>query len=144
MNDQVPEYTWDPASLQQESTSSVDIREYLQMVLKFKWGILSIAFLAGLMGLYNAYKAVPIYRSTTILQIEKQDVNQLSMPFMWGYDAKFYETQYELIRSWGVAELAAKKLDLLDADHLEGEKKPPAEPGFSWRSLMPEFLKNKK
>ena len=45
------------------------------------------------------------------------------------------------MKSWGVAELAAERLELLDADHLEGEKTPPAEPGFSWRSLIPEFLK---
>jgi capsular exopolysaccharide synthesis family protein len=144
MMDKVPEYAWDPGELQQEPAAGIDIREYLQMVFKFKWGILSIALLAGLMGLYSAYKAVPIYRSSATLQIEKEQNNLLSSGFMWpAMQLKFYETQYELIRSWGVAEMAAEKLDLLDADHLEGAKVVPKEPGFSWRSLVPEFLKRK-
>ena len=54
MSNNVPEYAWDPADLQQEQSGGIDIREYLQVVFKFKWGILSIALLAGLMGLYKS------------------------------------------------------------------------------------------
>ncbi len=141
----VSEYAFDPASIQQEASDGIDIREYIQLLFKFKWGILSIAFLAGLMGMYSAFKAVPIYSSSTILQIEKAQNKMLGSGFMWpDMQLKFYETQYELIRSWGVAELAAKKLDMLDADHLEGDKKVPVEPGFSWQSLVPEFLQKKQ
>ena len=93
MSNNVPEYAWDPADLQQEESGGIDIREYLQVVFKFKWGIISIALLAGLMGLYNAYKAVPIYRSTAIMQIEKSRNNMLTSGFMYpDFQFKFYET----------------------------------------------------
>ena len=141
----VAEYAWDPSELQQEPSGGLDLREYIRILFKFKWGILSLALLAGLMGLYMAYKAVPIYSSSATLQIEKEQNNLLAGGFMWpNFQIKFYETQYELIRSWGVAELAAQKLDLLDADHLEGDVVVPKEPGFSWRSLIPSFLQIKK
>ena len=143
MDNKVPEYAWDDQALQQDSSQSVDFREYLRILFKFKWGILSIAFLTGLLGLYTAYKAVPIYRSTVILQIEKQQNNMLNSGFYFDFQSKFYETQYELIRSWGVAEMAAERLGLLDADHLEGNVKEPKEPSFSWRSLIPDFLSYK-
>jgi capsular exopolysaccharide synthesis family protein len=143
MDKQVPEYAWDDKALQQEPSETVDFREYLRIMFQFKWGILSLAFLAGLMGLYMAYKAVPIYRSTVILQIEREQNNLLASGFMFpDFQAKFYETQRELIRSWGVAEMAAERLGLLDADHLEGNVKAPSEAGFTWRSLIPNFLKN--
>lgn len=143
----VPEYAWDGGRIPQETPEGVgvDFREYLRIVFNFKWGILSVAFLAGLIGLYTAYKSIPIYSSTTILQIEKEQNNMLNSGFIFpDFQFKFYETQYELIRSWGVAEMAAERLNLLDADHLEGTINVPVEPGFSWRSLVPRFLKNKQ
>jgi capsular exopolysaccharide synthesis family protein len=144
MNDNAA-YSWEGHSSQQSGPSDeaagLDIRQYLGVLLKFKWGILSVGLLAGLMGLYMAYKAVPIYRSSTILQIERQGGptigTVLRIPM---YQREFYKTQYELIRSWSVAEMAAERLGLLDADHLEGQVKAPENPGFSWRDLLPEFL----
>ena len=140
----VPEYPWDDAAQAQGSSSGLDVREYLQILFKFKWGIISVAFLAGLVGLYMAYKAVPIYRSSATLQIERDGGPTIGQLFrIQVYQTEFYQTQYELLKSWGVAEIAAERLGLLDADHLEGEKTLPPEPGFSWASLIPDFLKNK-
>jgi len=125
-----------------EDSAGLDVRHYLGVLFKFKWGILSVAFLAGLGGLYAAYKAVPIYSSTATLQIER-DQGPVLGDLLRGqiFQFEFYQTQYELIRSWGVAEIAAERLGLLDADHLEGIEQPPAPTGFSWRSLVPEFLR---
>jgi uncharacterized protein involved in exopolysaccharide biosynthesis len=139
------EYSWEGLSQQQrgaqDEAAGLDIRQYLGIVFKFKWGILSVAFLAGLIGLYSAYKAVPIYQSRATLQIERNGGptigNFLQVPM---FQFEFYKTQYELIRSWSVAEMAAERLGLLDADHLEGQVKAPESPGFSWRQLIPDFL----
>ena len=140
-------YSWEglpnqSITQQGEETAGLDIRQYLSVLFKFKWGILSVAFLAGLMGLYMAYKAVPIYRSTATLQIER-DQGPMIGDLLTGrlFQFEFYQTQYELIRSWSVSEMAAERMGLLDADHLEGVVAPPTDPGFSWRSLVPEFLK---
>ncbi len=141
---QVKEYAWEgnPAQMgQAEASEGFDIRYYLGILLKFKWGILSVALLAGLIGLYMAYKAVPIYQSRATLQIERDagpTIGDLYRAQIFQFE--FYQTQYELIRSWTVAEMAAERLGLLDADHLEGQKGPPSDPVFSWRSLIPEFL----
>ena len=140
----VPEYSWDDTDQPKAGAEGLDIREYLQVLFKFKWGIISVAFLAGLIGLYTAYKAVPVYRSTATLQIERDGGPTIGQLFrIQVFQTEFYKTQYELLKSWGVAEIAAERLGLLDADHLEGERNPPAEPGFSWRSLIPDFLQNK-
>ena len=86
-----------------------DIRVYLSILLKYKWAILSMALLAAVVGLYLALKAVPIYSSSAKLQIERTNQNAI-MGAQFGammYDFEFYETQYQLIKSWGVAELLA-------------------------------------
>ena len=91
----------------------LDLFQYWLVVLKHKWGILSVALLAGLIGIYMAYKAVPIYQSRVTLQIEREGGptigNLLNFPI---YQQEFYQTQYELIRSWSVAEIAAERLGL--------------------------------
>ena len=90
MANKVPEYAWDGDNIQQEPSKAVDFREYLRILFKFKWGILSIALLSGLIGLYVAYKSIPIYSSTTVLQIEREQSNLLSAGFMFpDYEAKF-------------------------------------------------------
>jgi len=146
MNDQAG-YSWEglpqqAGAPQGEESAGLDIRQYLGVLLKFKWGILSVALLAGLIGLYMAYRAVPIYQSRVTLQIEREGGptigNLFRIPM---YQMEFYKTQYELIRSWSVAEMAAERLGLLDADHLEGAKQSPTPAGFSWRDLLPDFLR---
>ncbi len=79
-NKNISEYAWGSGSIPQDAPEGVDFREYLRILFNFKWGILSVAFLAGLIGLYTAYKSVPIYSSTTILQIEKEQNNPAITP----------------------------------------------------------------
>jgi capsular exopolysaccharide synthesis family protein len=144
MNDS-DQNSWDSLSRQPatpaDETMGLDFRQYLGVLLKFKWGILGLALLAGLIGVYVAFRAVPIYESRVTLQIERQTGptlgNVLRIPI---FQMEFYQTQYELIRSWTVAEMAAERLGLLDADHLEGQEESPTPPAFSWRDLLPGFL----
>ena len=94
-NKNISEYAWGSGSIPQDAPEGVDFREYLRILFNFKWGILSVAFLAGLIGLYTAYKSVPIYSSTTILQIEKEQNNMLNSGFIFpDFQLKFYETQF--------------------------------------------------
>lgn len=137
----MPEYSWEGSPEEQQPAGGLDLREYLRVLFKFKWGIISVTLLSGLIGLYAAYRMAPIYRSTATLQIERDGGPKLGDLLLNTFQSEFYTTQYELIRSWSVAEMAAERLDLLDADHLEGEKAAPGDTGFSWRALIPEFLR---
>ena len=139
------DYSWDgmplpAAGAHSEEERGPDIREYLYILARFKWGILSMALLAGLIGLFMAFKAVPIYRSQATLQIERQGGPNLGDLLLPTVQSEFYVTQYELLRSWSVAEIAAGRLGLLDPEQLESQAAPPAATAFSWRKLVPEFL----
>ena len=119
----------------------IDFRQYLAVLFKYKWAIVSIALLAGLIGLYLAIKAVPIFVSQARLQIERDTSTQvLSNPLGYPvYNFEFYETQYELMRSWGVAALSAEKLGLLNIP--ENEPAPEASGGFNWRDWLPDAIR---
>ena len=127
---------------EQAPESALDLRVYLSLLLKYKWAILGLALLSALVGLYMALKAVPIYSASAKLQIERNNPNAV-MGAQFGamyYDFEFYETQYQLIRSWGVAERTAEKLGLLET--VQGPQTPavPEKARFEWRDLLPGFL----
>jgi succinoglycan biosynthesis transport protein ExoP len=126
----------------QAEEPALDLRVYIGLLFKYKWAILSMAFLAGIIGLYMALKAVPIYESSAKLQIERNNANS-ALGAQFGalyYDFEFYETQYQLIQSWGVAELTAEKLGLFE--EAAQQTTSVVSTGFSWRQWMPEFLKS--
>ena len=81
MTGNVREYAWDESALQQAAPEGLDIREYLRVAFKHKWGIISVALLGGLIGLYSAYKAIPIYSSKATLQVERESRPQMGSPY---------------------------------------------------------------
>jgi len=111
-------YPKQPESYYAEDTAELDLREYLRILGNFRWGIFSLALLSGLIGLYVALKSEPIYRSTVKLQISREStvVNLGDMLLQPSQAKEFYNTQYEMIKSWGVAEQAATMLGLQDVD----------------------------
>ena len=127
----------------ERSESQLDLRRYLGIVLEYKGAILAMALMVALVGLYMALKAVPIYGSTAKLQIERQtgsgDFGQQLVG--WYRNKEFYATQVELIRSWGVAEIAASKLGLLEDISMPSSLPTDDDGAFQWRNLMPELLR---
>ena len=118
----------------------IDFRKYLALLFKYKWAIISMAFLGGLIGLYMAIKAVPVYVAQARLQIQPDTSTSVLANPLGMYNFKFYETQYQMLRSYGVAELAAEELGLLNFK----ESAPPTvavEPAFNWRDWLPDALR---
>ena len=119
----------------------IDIRQYLAVLFKYKWAIISMALLAGLIGLYMAIKAVPVYVAKARIQIERDlTTNVLANPIST-FNYEFYETQYQMIRSFGVAELAAKQLGMLEGITEPGPAADAALAKFNWRDWLPEALR---
>lgn len=101
-----------------ESITHQHVLNYLHIILKRKWLVLSFFFSTILVaGLYT-YSQTPIYRGTVIMQlIQDNPQSFLEKPDplagLYGYDTqtKFYETQYMLLKS---KPLAARIVDALN------------------------------
>lgn len=102
-----------------ESDSSlleqIDLQHYLRTLRKHKWLIVlfsgAITALAG----YYAYTATPIYKSTSTLLIESQGKNIVQFEELVGVDTDnqdYYQTQFELLRSRGLAVRVVSHMDL--------------------------------
>ncbi len=94
----------------------VNLRDYWRILLKRKWIIIAAVLIAGLYGWVNTMLTVPMYRATSTLQIESDTLNVVNVegvtPAEYSGDAKFYETQYQLLRSRSLAERVAAELQL--------------------------------
>ena len=56
----------------------IDLRHYWRVVLRYKWGILGLAFSVGLFTTVWAYSLQPVYQSTATLLIGGNDTVTVS------------------------------------------------------------------
>ena len=109
----------------------IDLRHYWRVVLRYKWGILGLAFSVGLFTTVWAYSLQPVYHSTATLLIGGNDTVTVSSKddSQSGFDkSSFLGTQYELLKSREVAKAVLEQLAPLKASLLE-----PSEERFDIR-----------
>jgi capsular exopolysaccharide synthesis family protein len=110
---------------------------YLGLVLKYRWLILVFCTIALAIGFIVTFTATPIYRATVSIQIDRQApkiVKTDTQPDFGEGSDRFYETQYDLLRSRMLAERVASDLNLGSAvDFLDP---PSSSPWKKLRSLI--------
>jgi capsular exopolysaccharide synthesis family protein len=88
--------------------------DYWRVIKRFRWSILAIAFIAGIIGIFNALSATSLYQAHARLLVEFNQPNISSvqqfeaMPLHWLY----FQTQGDIIMSRAVAERVVQRLGL--------------------------------
>ena len=102
-------------------TDQLDLQHYLRILRKHKWPItLFTATITGLAA-YYAFTATPIYRASSTLLIEQQQLNVPTIEELYGLEAEdndYYETQFQLLQSRNLAQKVVERLDLWDDPEL--------------------------
>jgi capsular exopolysaccharide synthesis family protein len=104
---------------QEGSTSNIrkSFFTYLGLALKYRWLIITFCAVALAIGFITTFTSTPIYRATVTIQIDRQaakivkTTNGQDDNFDDGGD-RFYDTQYDLLRSRMLAERVVTDLDL--------------------------------
>ena len=99
----------------------IDLLAYWRILVKRRRLILSILAGVTALALLATLMATPIYRATTVLQMEKEGPQVVQFEGaqpgeISGRDPAFLQTQYELLKSRSLAERVANELDLGDGD----------------------------
>ena len=93
----------------------LDLQHYLRILRKYKIPItLFTAAITALAG-YYAYTATPIYSATSTLLIESQANSPITFEQLVGAETEnqeYYQTQYELLQSRGLAKRVVDRLNL--------------------------------
>jgi GumC protein len=95
-----------------------DWKEYLHGFRR-RWRLIALLFLLAVLGSLVQYAITPpVYKATTLLQIERRSLASTMGPqAAWldlMYNMEYYPTQYQLLESRGVAEDVVRFLDLAD------------------------------
>ena len=105
------------ASLDEEKDLSVKLRQYLYMVLKRRWLILSITLAFFVLGGVRVLLQTPLYSATVRIQIEREPAKIVeggAASPAGTENSDFLRTQYELLKSRSMAERVVSMLHLYD------------------------------
>jgi capsular exopolysaccharide synthesis family protein len=130
LDDLVPEPDLELETYEQEG---FDLRRYWSIILRRKWTVFALVVVSFVFALVVTYNTAPVYRSTLLMQIEPQTDQFLEFqgnvsmgdPSL---DWKFYQTQYDLLKS---RSLARRVIDQLGLEAAAQRRLPTeSEPSF--------------
>lgn len=91
----------------------IHLRDYLHVVVKHRYKAVQFFAIIFALTLLVTFSTTPIYIATTKVLIEKSEPANLSLnPYYMSYDPDFGETQYQLIKSFSVAQRVVRMLGL--------------------------------
>jgi len=105
---------------------NIDIRNYIQIMMKRRWTILSFFSIIFVSVFIYTLTATPIFQSTIRLVIEKENPNVVSIQEVMSVDASttdYYITQYKIIESRTIAREVIKRLNLMDSEEFNPKPK---------------------
>lgn len=100
----------------QGESARVSVFDYWRIARRYKWSILAITLVAGVIGTLNALSATSLYQAHARLWIKLNQPNISSMQFFevapmhW----LFFQTQSDIVQSHAVAERVVERLGLSD------------------------------
>ena len=109
---------------EESAFDQIDLQHYLRVLRKHKWLIVLFSASVTALASYYAFTATPVYSSTSTLLIESQGNNLVQFEELVGLDTEnqdYYQTQFELLRSRGLAVRVVSHMQLWDHPELSEE-----------------------
>ncbi|MBU0986695.1 MAG: hypothetical protein KKH68_05515, partial [Proteobacteria bacterium] len=104
----------------------LDLRDYLRVLIKRRWVVITIFTVLVLTVAVNTFTAIPIYEATSRIVIEKENPNLVSIQEVMAVDSTgtdYYQTQYKIIESRAVAREVIRRMDLENSPEFFPEPK---------------------
>jgi succinoglycan biosynthesis transport protein ExoP len=106
--------------------ASLDIKEFWRTLVQQRYLIFLSIAIALVISITISLLTKPIYRATTVIEIERQLANVTGIGALNADDPRdnrdFYQTQYELIKSRSIAKEVIEKLNLVQSMQPSGLK----------------------
>jgi capsular exopolysaccharide synthesis family protein len=105
----------------------IDLRQYFNVINKYKFKIIFLAFFVAIFAGVIAMKMTPIYKATATLLIEAEQAQAVNFQEVMGLDSgrkEYYLTQFEILKSQTIAKKVIERLNL--AEQPEFNKPPSA------------------
>jgi len=121
---------------------TIDLREYWSVIRRHIWGISGLALVLTILSIVVVFSLSPIYKATTTILLESQEVNVVSIEEVYGINNNmdFYYSQLEIIKSRTIAETVVKKLNLVKHPEFDPEQQEKPFISFSLMGFVKGFL----
>lgn len=142
--------------MEENREEQIDLRDYLRVILKRRWTVITVFTVIVVTTAIYAFTATPIYEATTRLIIDKENPNVMSIQEVMAVDASgtdYYQTQYKIIESRGVAREVIKRLHLEESEEffpkpkdnfISNLKRSIEETIHFWKEAIVSLLKTEK
>ena len=102
-----------------QDTLTVTLANFWQIIKDGKWGILALMLLGLIGGILKAVSETPVYQARLTMAVEPSMSHQTNINVFDPYAYRFYETQYELLKSRSVAERVVDRLNLVERQDVQ-------------------------
>lgn len=123
---------------EQYEEEQIDIRQYIRVLLKRRWTIITVFALVVLSVAVITFTSTPIFQASARVVIEKENPNVMSIQEVMAVDATgsdYYQTQYKIIESRAVAREVIRRLDLGNSKEFNPEPaRDPVSVARQWLS----------
>ncbi|MEH6593688.1 MAG: polysaccharide biosynthesis tyrosine autokinase [Halioglobus sp.] len=115
----------------------IDLGRLFRAVMRYKWGILGLAFAITLITGLIVFSMQPIYSASASIVLENEQANVVNVEEVYSLgtsNSNYTYTQFEILKSRNLAERVARRLELHKHPAFVVEEE---DAGFSLSSLMP-------
>ncbi|RZU99084.1 GumC family protein [Spiribacter vilamensis] len=119
--------TNNPGTAQPDDDDVIDLRKLWVTLMRHKWGIITLPLLVAMLVYLYVSTLTPIYRGTSTLLIESDRGNVVGIQGVDSMAAgrEYLQTQFELLKSRGLAEKVVRDLNLTDHPEFDPEQQEP-------------------
>lgn len=109
----------------------------IQIIKENQWGIIALMVLGCIAGVFKAVSEEPVYQARLTMAVEPSSYRGNNQSVFDPFAFRFYETQYELLKSRSVAERVVNRLNLAERQSVQQLLLAPS----LTRSLAEEFTR---
>lgn len=109
-----------PSSTGDSDSLSGGLGSLLEIIRSNKWVIIGFVLIGIVVGAVKAVSEKPIYQAGLTMAVEPSFMHRGQQSVFDPYAFRFYETQYELLKSRSVAERVVDELGLVDRRSVQG------------------------
>lgn len=99
--------------MQMQPQREIKIGDVLQIMYRWRWFISGVTLAFVALGGVWTFTRTPVYKSTASVVVEREEAGTMERAGNYFLIPEYYQTHFELLKSQGVLEQAARRLDLV-------------------------------
>jgi capsular exopolysaccharide synthesis family protein len=114
-------------SMAKQLNDEIDLLQLWQTIWRRKWSILTLTIVVAMLAALVVLSMTPIYKASSTLLIEQKTAKAVSIEDIYGLEggsSEYLQTQFELLKSRGLAERVVRELNLIVHPEFDPRQQP--------------------